>query len=410
MLNSGTCSRTTSGTRSFCTFAGKSIHMTRNLALLMILALAAACGTADREPNVSVTGHFPGVADQRIILEEMEPLRSTRIDSARAGDGGEFSFDLHVPEAGFYVLLADAGEAIVLLLEPGEQLSLGSATGKFDHTAVAKGSPGTQHLLEFERFMEFQRLRVDSLARVYNAHRGEPNFMDLKDILDSLYQVYVDDQRDYILRFIDRDPGSLASLLMINRRLGQASVFDEVGDFAILHRIDSVLTLKYPGNQHTTDHHNRVKSARGQIFDEYVREEKLQPGKKAPDVVLPDTSGIPASLKSFAGQKVILYFWAGWDARSRQVNRKISEIYPRLEKSNVELVGISFDENAVVWKGAIRLDQLPGIQLSDLKGLYSPLAVSYNVADRIPYFYLIDEEQRIEYKHETLDSLLVRLN
>jgi peroxiredoxin len=115
-------------------------------------------------------------------------------------------------------------------------------------------------------------------------------------------------------------------------------------------------------------------------------------------------------LKSFTGKRVILYFWAGWDAQSRKVNRRLAALYPEIHKKNTELLGISFDENAVVWKGAIRLDNLPGIQLSDLKGLYSPMASAYNIADRLPYFYLIGVDQKIEYKHQVLDSLLMQLN
>ncbi len=384
--------------------------MSRNLLFFSFLALVVACTPAGLEPNVTLRGDFPSAAGAWVYLEEMEPLQTLGVDSVETDERGEFSFELHVPQAGFYLLRSEGGDFIVLLLEPGEEVALRSATGRIDLTTEAAGSPGTNHLLEFERFMDHQRRRIDSLAQVYNERRGEPGFMELKGKLDSLYLTYFDEQRARVFRFIDRHPGSLASLLMLNRKLGQAEVIDEEEDFIYLHRVDSLLQLSYPDNKHTADHHRRVKAIRARIFDNYVLEEKLRPGKPAPDVVLNDTSGNPVSLKSYTGRRVILYFWAGWDARSRMVNRRLVDLYPGIRESNTEILGISLDENAVVWKGAIRLDRLAWAQVSDLKGIYSPVAEAYHIRDRLPCFYLIDAEQKIAFKHEVLDSILVRLN
>ena len=142
----------------------------------------------------------------------------------------------------------------------------------------------------------------------------------------------------------------------------------------------------------------------------YVIEEKLSPGKRAPDVVVNDTSDRPVSLKSYTGKRVLLYFWAGWDAKSRQVNRRLVELYPKLKQNNTEILGISLDENRTVWMGAIRLDNLEWEQVSELKGFYSEIKKSYHVPDKLPYFYLINEEQKIAAKHADLDSILVLIN
>ena len=109
------------------------------------------------------------------------------------------------------------------------------------------------------------------------------------------------------------------------------------------------------------------------------------------------------------GQNILVYFWAGWNAKSRQDNKKLVPIYNELKQHNIEIFGVSLDENKKVWKGAIKLDKLPWIQGSDLKGLKSPVNKAYNLNDELPFYYLIDEEGRIIYKGNDVDKIIRKL-
>jgi peroxiredoxin len=395
----------------FCTFAKIFPGMLNQRAFYFILPfILFSCTDPDLKPNVRVSGIFPGFAGQFVYLEELEPMQAVMMDSSRVNPDGTIEFKLAVADAGFYILRTSKDNSLLLLLEKDEKVFINTTEKQLNPDLVIKGSPGSSQILEFEKFMRFQRSRIDSLALIYNSKRGEEDFFTLKRELDSLYLTYVEDQREYVFKFIDDHPGSLACLIVINRRLGQTEVISEMDDFMHLYRIDSLLQQQYPGNKHVLDHHERVKEIRGRIFDTYTIEEKLQPGRRAPDVVLNDTSGHPVSLKSFTGKKVILYFWAGWNAKSRLDNRKLIKLYPELHLGNTEVIGISLDENEIVWKGAIRLDVISWVQLSDLKGFYSDVKRAYNIPDELPFYYLIDEDQKIRFKHAELDSILVQLN
>lgn len=384
--------------------------MVRKLVFISFIVLfAAACAEKDAQDNVTISGTLPGSAGQFVFLEELEPLQAVMIDSVRADERGRFRFSHYLGEAGFFVVRTTKENSLILLLEPGESVAISTPDSTFLPGAVITGSTGSMLIVEFEQFMALQRSRIDSLSFTYNEARGTAGFFDLKAQLDSLYLTYLADQKEYIHNFQEAHPTSLANLLVVNRKLGTATVLDEQDDFLLLYRIDSLLQIHYPGNKHAEDHHERVEELRGQLFDQYVTEEKLSAGKKAPDVVANDTLGEPVSLKSFTGKTVILYFWAGWDARSRVDNRRLVALYPGFQKKNIEILGVSLDEHEVVWKGAIRLDQLSWPQVCELKGIYSQLKKDYNIPDRLPYYYLIDEQQKIKFKHPELDSLLVRL-
>lgn len=395
---------------SFCTFAANIRSMMRKLTFIFIsLLFLFACSEISQDKNATISGIVPLLQNKMIFLEEMEPFEAIPLDSAIVDAEGKFNFNLAVSDAGFYLLRAKENNILVLLIEENESISLLDTSKVFGTEVLLEGSPGSLLILEFESHMKFQEQRINSLAEEYYKARGTPEYETTKASLDSTYQSYVEDQRIYIFNFVEEHPGSLASLLVINRKLGMTEVIDEMKDYAFLYKLDSTLQVKYPNNKHSKDHHERVKTLKGEIFDQYVIEEKLQPGRKAPDLVLPDTLGDPLSLKTYTGQKVILYFWAGWEARSRQDNRRLRSIYPELQSNNIEIIGVSLDENEVVWKGAIRLDKLAWPQVSDLKGMYSGIKKDYNILDELPFYYLIDEKQKIEYKHQNLDSILVRL-
>lgn len=375
-----------------------------------LAGILSSCTEHQVEPNIELTGDVPEYAGRTIYFEELEPLGTVLLDSMKIDGEGAFSFETAIGEAGFYLLKTSPEDQVLLQLDPGEHIFLHSSGPVLNDDLLIRGSPGSIQIRDFEKFMALQRKRVDSLGSIYNEARGRDDFLRVKRELDSLYLVYVEDQRNYIFRFYTDHPGSMVNLILINRRLGKTVVIDEKDDFLHLYRIDSMLQLRYPGNKHTVDHHERVKALRGELFDSYVMEEKLSPGKKAPDVVMNDTSNRPVSLKSYAGKQVILQFWAGWDARSREDNRELIRIYPELQKKNIEILGISLDEHEGVWKGAIRLDRPTWPQVSELKGMYSKIVQDYHLPVVLPYYYLIDEDQRIKYKDARLDSLLVRLN
>lgn len=385
--------------------------MNRNpIVFYLLLVFLYSCSENSPNPNVSISGIVPAAAGEMLYLEELEPTSAVLLDSSLLDESGSFNFDQYVTDAGFYVLRTSTENNIILLLEENEKVIVSTENDDFSSNVAIQGSPGSALIQDFEDFMDFQRNRIDSLAEVYYEARGTPAFFDVKLQLDSIYLSFVEDQRDYIFDFITEHPSSLASLLILNRKLGNTEVIREKDDYTQLCEIDSALQLHYPDNKHIKDHQKRVLKIKGEIFDDYVMEEKLSPGKRAPDIILNDTSGQPVSLKSYTNQKVILYFWAGWDARSRRDNSRLKRLYSQFRDKNIELIGISFDENSIVWKGAIGLDQLFWPQLSDLKGIYSPIKKSYHIPDELPFYYLIDENQKIVYKSAILDSLLVHLN
>ncbi len=388
----------------FCT---QMENMIRQVIFFLLIGLIiSSCVQEKKQELTSIMGSCPNMPNKWLHLEELEVKKLVLVDSAKTDKEGNFSFEIQLTEPSFYILSTSNKSRLTLLLDKNENLVLSCKKDSFDSECVATGSPGTQLLIGFEQFMLIQKQKIDSLAQVFYAYEGTPDFLKKKLELDSMYSLVMADQKKYVMNFINKNKESLATLLVINRKLGANKVMDEDDDFIYFHRTDSALSILYPGNKHVLDHHNRVEEIRGRIYDRFTADEKLQPGKKAPNIVMRDTSNQPIALKSLEGKKVLICFWAGWNAKSRQDNRKLVEAYSKLKKNNFEVFGVSMDENAVIWKGAVRLDGLPGVQGSDLKGLNSEVMKDYNLTGQLPFYYIVDEERKIIYRDKDFDKII----
>ncbi len=380
------------------------------LGITLIVSIVWSCSQRIETGQISISGHAPEMAGKDLRLEELLVRDRKLIDSTTPGPEGNFAFTIRTHEAGFYILSTSADNQLIIEAEPNDSIRIEVPHENFKEGYSIKGSEGSRLLQSYEKELSSKKEQIDSLAEIYYAARGTDHFMEKKKELDSAYAGIVEQYRDYISDFIDAHPGQLSSLIVLNRKLGNNQVIDEEKDFRLFHLTDSALMKNYPENKHVLDHHERVKQIRLRIFDKALAEEKLMPGKKAPDIVLNDTAGQPFSLKSYYGDPVIVYFWAGWSAKSRVDNKKLVSLYDQLAKDGIKILGVSLDENAVVWKGAIKLDSLPWKQVSDLEGLHSKVKEDYNLPNDLPFYYLLDKKHKIVYKNNNLDSLLIHLD
>lgn len=383
----------------------------KNIAqILILLLLVNACSSNQKRGLALISGNMPKMAGEWLYAEELEVSQVSLLDSVQIDPEGSFEISLEVTEQGFYMLRTQKENYVLFVMEPGSNIIINTSNAFFVDGYEVQGSEDSQLLKEFELFMISQKRKVDSLAYEFNNSKGSENFYEKKIQLDSAYLDIYNQQRVYVFNFVESNPNSLVSLIVINRKLGNNIILDEEEDFLYFHRLDSALMSKYPTNKHTADNHKRIKQIRMDKFDRFVADQKLEPGKKAPNIVLKDTSGQFISLKDLAGKKVLIYFWAGWNAKSRQDNRKLISLYPKLKNNEIEILGVSLDEHIKVWKGAISLDKTPWIQGSDLMGIDSKVVKNYNLIDELPFYYLVDEERKIIFRNRDLAEVISKLD
>lgn len=128
------------------------------------------------------------------------------------------------------------------------------------------------------------------------------------------------------------------------------------------------------------------------------------PGEIIPDIVLTDLEGYTYNLSDYQGKKVVVNFWASYDAQSRASNVLLHN-YLKMSNADVTFLSVSFDENKDVIERTIAMDNLDKIsQFCEIVGADSELYSDFKL-NRGFRNYLIDETGVIKAMNFTPEEL-----
>lgn len=155
-------------------------------------------------------------------------------------------------------------------------------------------------------------------------------------------------------------------------------------------------------------------SGPGKLYGEFLQ--GLQAtglGRQAPAFTQQTPDGRPVALADYRGKYVLVDFWASWCGPCRQENPALRQVYNTYRGPHFEIVGVSLDDekSRAKWVKAITDDQLPWVQVSDLRGWQNQAAKQYGVQG-IPQNFLVDPTGKIvavNLKGEALQQKLAEL-
>ena len=133
------------------------------------------------------------------------------------------------------------------------------------------------------------------------------------------------------------------------------------------------------------------------IYDYYVAKGKCRLAIPFHDATLQDVFGRKHRLSEYCGRGnyVLLDFWASWCTPCLREMPNLKDLYEKYHKAkNFEIVGISLDNDAKSWRGAIQRLALQWPQLSDLKVREGDAVQAYGVVN-IPANVLLDPKGQI---------------
>ncbi|MBP9099597.1 MAG: TlpA family protein disulfide reductase, partial [Ferruginibacter sp.] len=145
-----------------------------------------------------------------------------------------------------------------------------------------------------------------------------------------------------------------------------------------------------------------------QARQEAIKNKTPQIGSIAPDFTLNDVNGKPISLSKLKGKYVLVDFWASWCGPCRSESPYLVAAHNKFKNKNFTILGVSLDDNKNDWLEAIKEDKFDWLQVSDLKGMDSPVGDLYGFS-AIPYNVLIDPQGKIiaaELRGDNLDQKL----
>lgn len=382
-----------------------------NLGLIIVIYLLFTfCNNEiDSRQSSTISGIIKGLKQSWIVLNELEPGAMNRLDSVLTDDIGNFSLSFKVSETSIYALQLLNGEMIVFIAGPGEIIELISEFPQTISNYSIIGSNESNLLREYLQYTYHNEQKFDSLRQIFENSKYDPGFLAIRKMLEAEYLQIYQDQQEYAKRFINNNPGTLTSLVILNRRFVQTKLFDDENDYSLLELVDSAFIMNYPENKHSKAYHEKFLNIKKRLANKNLREQNISIGMPVPSFKIPDLNGKKVSVDDFRGSPIIIYFWASWEAPCRKTNKKLNTLLEEKDNENIIVFAISFDQDPDSWKAAIEIDELNWLHVGDLKGFSSPVIHLFNLRDRLPYFILLDKNGVIRYKGKDISELRVEV-
>lgn len=367
------------------------------LMLFFLLVISACKGKND----FTINGKINGSENATVFLYQRSLSGTFPVDSALVGTRGTFVLRGTTEQPNFYILFIRKNEYINLLVHPGDKFEVITDAKHFNRDYFVEGSRDSRLILKLVTRQAQTLDRITELSNEYEKNYGSPGFQQIKNRLDSLYEIIFNEHKQFSVAFISENPSSLVSLMALYQQLGkQAPVFDYKKDFRYFEQVDSALSIKYPGVEAVKDLNKKVTALREVL--------KVETGARAPAFVMEDIDGKPVSLSSLIGKVVLLNFWASWSESSMQYNRNLAPLYKKYRSRGFEVLQVSLDRSRESWLKAIEKDPAGWKHLCDLAYWDSPVAKAYRI-EALPAGCLIDREGFIIARYMTHEELEQKL-
>lgn len=353
---------------------------------------------------VAVSGTIANIPGEPVFLYQFLPDSNQLIDSVNTDEAGKFSLNLQLKQAGFYTLKLRNGQAINLILSPGENAIVTGDGKNLKNQYRVEGSKGSKLYAEYQLFTNKNLNKVDSLSKVFAESRHNKDFARLKQQLDTAYLAIFASQKEQVISFIQNNLNALASLLVISENFGPNPVLSEKTQPDLYLQLDSALYHLYPDNSFVKAFHVRMSNFKSAEADTKKHDAQLQTGMPAPEISLPDASGKAVKLSSRKGKLTLLYFWSSWNAPSRQANINLTPIFSRYHSNGFEIFAVSLDADTDLWKRAYMLDKAYWTQVIDTSGLKSEYSKTF-VVKNFPTMMLIGRDGRILARNPDFNGL-----
>jgi peroxiredoxin len=358
----------------------------RNFWLIILLGFCVVSCNHKKE-NVTIRGSFKEFHPLMIYLKELTRNGIIGIDSSAIDEKGEFVLHARVDNPTFYILWIPHSRGINLLTMPGDRIRIYINSGNFDIDYTVEGSVESRRISKLVQQQHKTLDQITELTNKFEEIRGAPDFAEQKANLDSLYFIIVKQHKKFSEDFINENPCSMVNLMALDQQLGKTKpVFDIKEDFRIYEIVDSCLSALYPSSEIVINLNRKVVASREEL--------KTEPGARAPEIALPDTSGKVISLQSLKGTYVLLVFWASWCSECRDQSKNLVKIYRNKTGNFFQVYQVSLDKSKESWVAGITQDEYPWINVSDLKFWHSGAAETYRVRE-IPSYFLINPEGKI---------------
>lgn len=366
----------------------------------MAAAVMAAC-----TPSAKINGTIESAPSTEVIVKLLDVNRYEILDTVSTDASGRFSYKVEIekgqPE--FVYLFRNDTKIASLLLEAGDNVSVSADTlGNY----TVEGSEESQKLAQVEKDYAAAIGRLSSIA----AKMDNASDKELAELRRAIGKEYVDYYRSRVL-YILQNSTSLTAVPVLYQNFGaDLPVFSQTTDAIHFVNVSDSLATVYPDSKYVKALRKEAERRFGFLELESAIMNAQEVGY--PDIELPDIKGEKVKLSEVDSKVIMIYFWSAADASQKMFNLDVLKLlYDDYNGRGFEIYQVALDPDKTGWAQVVKQQDLPWVNVCDIRGADSPYVMTYNIGS-LPSVFIISDGELVDGQvvdEKSLRKLLDRL-
>ena len=364
------------------------------------LVLLLCCQACRRGYTITGTVSGDDTEGKSVTLLQLRGLGSPAEVQKTSIHNGSFTMKGAVPYPDLHLLYID-GQGPVEFFVENSDISLTVSMDSLDGAKIS----GSASQMEYEHFFESIQPyedRMEEIADEADARAAAIDSMSRPEspkMTDDEWTAYTDTLKKAV-------NDSLALLLRETSMNGKFFIYDWIKSRSDSY-VAAFLAYEMVKNSAAVDEISGLcdalsnpevrKSQWVRLLNTHLRYlTRTVEGATYSDFTMPSWNGGDVTLSDYVGKKqfVVLYFWASWNPKSRELQKTMIPLYEKYKDKGVEIVSVSLDRQFEDWDLALKEDSIPWVQLSSLKYWQTDAVELYNI-NEIPQTFVINNEGTI---------------
>lgn len=370
--------------------------------LLYVAAVSlavAACGGSEESPatnteeraiaKATVEGKIAAAPSSEVVFGLMADYQMLLVDTLRTSADSSYKFEIDLLEGDpeFVYMVREGQNVASLILNAGDVVNVDvDAEGN----AVISGSEESVKFTQVQKEHAQMDAHFSEMMAELEAATSDSKRQSLARKISKEYVSYNIQSRKYVVE----NSRSLSVISVLYRQLGDLPVFSELTDALLFDSTADSLQKAYPDSRYAM----AIRVAADQKLSEMELQNMIDQTEPIGyfDVELPDAEGQVKKLSDLDAKVILLYFWSASQPVQNIFNiENLKPIYESYHKKGFDIFQVSLDNDKVMWANAVKGQELPWINVCDIRGGASPYISMYNL-QALPSAFLISNGELVD--------------
>lgn len=327
--------------------------------------------------KTNITGVLKDAPDSQLIVKLLDVNRFQVLDTLKTGEDGSFSYSMEIKEAQpeFVYLYYRDRQVASLLLQKG------------DNVLVETDTLGAYKVEGSEESLNLQKVENAYNACVRDISRIIANPLRDNAAISRRYVEYYRDRVQYVIGH----PHSLTVVPVFFQKLNDGlPVFSQATDGLLMKNICDSLKTVYPDSKYV----KALEKEADKRVSEMEISARINQAQEVGyiDINLPGVDGRKVKLSEVESKVTMVYFWAT-TAEQKMFNLDaLKPIYEEFHPKGFEIYAVSLNVDKAEWGKAMRNQNLPWVNVCDIRGIESPYIGLYGVTSLPMAWFIVDGE------------------